>query len=312
MRVLVIGAAGLLGSNLCFQWEEEGLDVVGSYHSHPISFPRKTSVSLDIANSMEVFRVIKNISPDVIVHCAALANVDACEQNPNEAMRINSEGTTYIAQAAENNRAMLVYISTDSVFDGYTGLYREEDKPDPRNVYAKSKLQGERAVQHCCSDFLIIRTALYGWNAQDKQSLSEWILDRLNLDEEIPAFSDIFFTPILVNDLADLLKRALQKEIRGTLHLGSRDVCSKLDFAKELCALFGGNEKLISPCNIRDIPLIAPRPSNLSLNTLKASQDLDCAMPSVQEGLRHWKSLWDNGYAERLRSCVADPTVSIV
>ena len=108
MRVLVIGAAGLLGSNLCFQWEEEGLDVVCSYHSHLISFPRKTSVSLDIANSMEVFRVIKNISPDVIVHCAALANVDACEQNPNEAMRINSEGTTYIAQAAEKNPKNIV------------------------------------------------------------------------------------------------------------------------------------------------------------------------------------------------------------
>jgi dTDP-4-dehydrorhamnose reductase len=137
--------------------------------------------------------------PAWIVHCAAATNVDWCESHPVECMRVNAEAAGALARAARSIGARLVYISTDSVFDGVSGGYRETDPVSPVNHYARSKASGESAVLDEIPDALVLRTNIYGWNLQSKHSLAEWALARLEGGEVVPGFRDVSFSPLLVN-----------------------------------------------------------------------------------------------------------------
>ncbi|GAJ11079.1 unnamed protein product, partial [marine sediment metagenome] len=120
--------------------------------------------------------------------------------------RINAIASTFIARQAEQTGAHLIHISTDSVFDGTRGNYNEKDIPNPVNVYAKTKLEAEQKVMSILPAACIVRTVIYGWNYQNKFSLAEWIIHKLSHREKLRAFKDVLFSPILVNDLAEILR----------------------------------------------------------------------------------------------------------
>ena len=129
------------------------------------------------------------------MHCAAATNVDWCEDNPKQAEAINVQATADLAEIAAALNARFVYISTDSVFDGKRGDYAETDEPAPLNVYARSKLAGEQETLRLNAAAIVVRVSIYGWNAQKKESLAEWVLRRLEEGSDVPGFTDVFFTP---------------------------------------------------------------------------------------------------------------------
>ena len=307
-RILITGVGGLLGSNLAYTLRDR-FEVVGSYHSNPVNITGCTHVTMDLRQADQVESMVQKIKPQIVIHCAAETRVDYCEDRPEEAFRTNVEGTESLAKAAAQAGSKFLYISTDSVFDGKTGGYQEDAVPGPINSYARSKLQGEQVAQAEISDHLIIRTNIYGWNARPKVSLAEWVLERLESRCEVPAFADIFFSPILVNDLAEYLVQMIAMDLTGIYHVAAIDRCSKLDFAMMVCQIFDKDPDLIVASSSEDAGLKAPRPKNTFLDVTKISQALGKPMPSVAEGLRRFRSLKESGYVQGLRSILPEVEV---
>ena len=177
-RLLVTGGSGLLGSNIA-RTAAQDFDVHATYHSRCSQMPKITFVQLDIRDKQQVGSVLKRIEPDLVIHAAALVNVDYCETHPEESWAINVEGTENVALVSKEVDAKMIFISTDSVFDGEKGMYAEEDVPHPLNMYARTKLEGERRVLHCLPDSTIVRTAFYGWSLHNGISLAEWVVGSL-------------------------------------------------------------------------------------------------------------------------------------
>ncbi len=245
--------------------------------------------------------MLTSLQPTHIVHCAAATNVDWCEDHPNEASAINSEAPAFLARLAQELKSHFVYISTDAVFDGKQGNYSETDTPAPVNVYGETKLHGEQQVLQGSPLPLAIRVNIYGWNAQPKLSLAEWILSRLDSGKTVPGFTDVHFTPLLVNDLAELLLAMLDRGLSGLYHVVGSERVSKFEFARRVALVFGFDPEQVIPAQVAKAGLRAARPSDLSLSTRKISGALDRSMPDVESGLRRFRALRDAGYPQQLK-----------
>jgi dTDP-4-dehydrorhamnose reductase len=300
-RLLITGASGLLGINLVRTACAQGHTVVTACHRHPIEVPGVLSLLANLTSSVELKELVSQAEPDWIIHCAALTDVDYCQTHEAEAFLVNEELPGQLAIAARQCGAGLVHISTDAVFDGRRGNYSERDSSSPVNTYASSKWKGEEAVKRELENAAILRVNLYGWNTQEKLSLAEWVLTRLESGRAVPGFQDVVFTPILANDLGEIILQIIQNELSGIYHVAGSQCCSKYDFAVQLARVFGLDESLVKAVSIDDFPLHAPRPKNTSLNTQKISHVLGRAMPDLQAGLQRYKALRDSGEVQKLK-----------
>ncbi len=300
-RILVTGASGLLGANFVLAALQRGKEVAAVCHVHPLFFPGAETIVADLTDANSTKMIIRAWRPDWIVHCAALTDVDWCETHPEETWAVNVGVTRNLAAVSRAHGSGLVYISTDSVFDGTRGHYAETDTVGPLNVYARSKQAGEEAVQAAGGRYLIVRTNIYGWNAVDKMNLAEWVLSRLEQGQVVPGFTDVTFSPILVNDLSDLILDMLERRLTGLYHVAGAESCSKYEFACQLAAIFGLDQGRVHPASEMDAGLLAPRPKNTSLQTGKVSKALEQPMPDVASGLRRFKALRDSGFAGQLK-----------
>lgn len=302
-RLVVTGASGLLGASLCLLARERGLAVTALYGRHPFHAEGIDSRPLELADEAGMDAVLDEARPRWVVHCAAATGVDWCEDHPEDADRINADASGALARAAARVGAKLAYVSTDSVFDGERGGYTEDDEPAPLNAYARSKLRGEHRVREALSGALVLRTNLYGWNAQPKQSLGEWVLGRLEAGTPFPGFADVAFAPLLANDLAEMILGLLERGVAGTLHLAASDAVSKYDFARAIAEEFGHDPGLVTPARAADAAFRAPRPRDTSLAAARAAAALGRSMPTVRQGLGRFRALRDGGYVNLLKSC---------
>lgn len=299
-KLLITGASGLLGSNLILTYSDQ-FEVFAAYHQNPLETDRALCLQLDLTQLEQVMTVVQCLKPHWIIHCAAVTNVDYCELHPDQAWLVNVAATRNIAVAANSVKARLIYISTDSVFDGERGYYCEEDPPNPLNVYARTKLAGEEIVREISSNNLAIRTNIYGWNMQDKYCLAEWALDRLEKGVPINGFCDVYFSPILVNDLASIVLEMIKLEVSGVYHIGGAQRCSKYQFLRNLAAVFDLDPNLVQPSSVSESNLTARRPLDTSLCVCKVSRDLRVGMPGIMQGLHRFRSLRDTGYVAVLK-----------
>lgn len=302
--ILVTGASGLLGATLVSLAQEQGREVVGLYYRHPVHIAGVKLLPADLADQAETFRIFRDLKPSSVVHCAAATDVDWCEEHPDEAHRVNVTVPAAIARISSRTGVRLLYISTDSVFDGERGNYDEADTPAPVNEYAKTKLQGEREVLRQHPTASIARVNLYGWNAQKKNSLAEWVLRQLTLGKVVPGFSDVFFCPLLANDLADVMLALLDQDLGGLYHVVGSEAVSKYEFARRVASTFGFDPGQVMPARTADARLKARRPRDTSLNTKKISAVLGRPMPDIEAGLRNFARLRESGYADRIKSYV--------
>ncbi len=298
MKILITGANGLLGSNLVFLYSKH--NEVHATSRSKTTFKNCFNHKLDILN-FEDLKIIKNIKPDLVVHCAALTNVDYCEENTREAYEINVEGTRNLINACKNLNCYFVHISTDAVFNGNLSNYSEENIPDPINVYGRTKLEAEKIVQDSGLDYCILRTNIYGWNFKDKQSLAEWILSELKENKKTPGCKDIFFPPITVTNLGRIILEIYEKNLRGIFHVGGSESCSKFEFTKSIAKIFGYDENLICPKNSDEINFKAKRAKNMILNVQKSRQLLNTKIKNIVEGIQEFKDLKDKGYVKELK-----------
>jgi dTDP-4-dehydrorhamnose reductase len=299
--LLVTGASGLLGVNLLLHGRSIGRKAVGLSNHHRLSIPGVQMHRLDLTDQSAVRQIISDLRPTEIIHCAASTNVDWCESHPQETDQINVQASALLAQLAQECEARFVFVSTDSVFDGKQGNYSEADTPSPINVYAQSKLRAEQEVLRANPSAIVMRVTIYGWNAQSKTSLAEWILLELEAGKSVPGFTDVYFSPLLANDLAEIVIAALDHELHGLYHIVGSEKVSKYEFARRVASTFSFDPGEIKAVSMREAKLRAPRPSDISLSTEKIQVALGRPMPDVQTGLNKFLALRKSGYARQLK-----------
>lgn len=313
MNIFITGISGLLGLNLAHLARHD-FNVSGCYFKSPVISDGVKTFPLDVTNYPKVVEHLQRLKPDLIIHTAGLTNVEACESNPNLAYDMHVVASKHIARASSMLGSRLVHISTDHLFDGESPWNTETDDPEPINNYAKTKLQAEQVVIQECPQALIVRTNFFGWGTSLKASFSDWILRKLDLGEELTMFTDVYFTPILVNQLGRKIFDLVHKNADGIFNVAGSDRLSKYDFALEIARVFGYSTDLIRPISVRDFSFIARRPNDMSLSSTKASDFLDCPMPTTEEGLKELLSLRSRGWPEALAESVVtqSPTSEVV
>lgn len=304
-KLLITGATGLLGSNLIRQ-AVESYAVIGWAQSSANIFPGCAAECFDLTNRELTLQRLREVHPDTIVHCAAMTDVERCEREPNVAWAVNVDATRTLAQWSALHGAHFVFISTDSVFDGRCEHYCEDDQAAPVNEYARTKLAAEEVIRQCHPGTLILRANFYGWSLRRKLSLGEWMVEKLARREPLAAFANVQFNPLLVNDLGRIILDMIAHRATGLFHAAARNEYSKYEFALLIAETFGLDAGEVRPASVGDFGFSAQRPKNTTLAVGKVTQFLGREMSSVEEGLRSFKELLDNGYAASLMGKVPD------
>jgi dTDP-4-dehydrorhamnose reductase len=284
LRLLITGASGLLGASLINR-SRDALDVIACAHQTVLRASRFEVCNVDLVDAAQVDRIIKQYRPDWICHSAALTNVDLCQSEPALAYQQNVHASINIAKAGERHGSKLLLISTDSVFSGEQGNYVETDHPLPINVYAQTKLESECRVQAILSQALIARVNFYGWNIQAKHSLAEWVLKQLQSGSAVSGWTDVYFTPLFTNHLADLLLEMVRLDFQGIYHVGGSERVSKYDFARAVAEVWGYDPARVLKTKSKESDLSAPRPGDTSMCCDKLSHALKRSLPDLRGGL---------------------------
>lgn len=289
-KIYITGIAGLLGANLA-QELKKSYEITGS----DLIENSQVIVKYDVFDLLDFERLRNSIQkscPDILIHTAAMVNMDNCEHEPEHAHIMNYLLTEKLVEICAMNNIKLVYISTDAVFDGKKrGLYSEVDLPAPLSIYGKTKLKGEQSVLRYSSG-LVLRTNIYGINVQNKYSFGEWIVNALLQGETINMFDDIHFSPILVNDLACVIDKALKADLCGVYHAcGSGDI-TKYEFGVRVKEIFRIQTGKINKTTSDKGTFFAPRTQNMGMSNLKISAELEMTLPTPEESIRHFYQVY--------------------
>jgi dTDP-4-dehydrorhamnose reductase len=249
--ILIVGGSGFVGQNLTRFFKLKNLVTVTYLNSLLPSDLLETtkSIQLDIRDINTVLSTFDKLLPEVVIHAAGNKNVRYCESHPEEAYQTNALGTRNVARACHNVGARMIYISTDLVFSGTQGSYKETDLPLPSLVYGKTKLKGEEFALQELEDVAICRSGgIYGKNSP----LLRWLATELNSDRIVECFTDVFNTPTYVENLAEMIENIIPKKLTGVFHTVGRERVNRFEFFNTYASLFGLNVNLLSPAEAGD------------------------------------------------------------
>ena len=268
MKIVVIGASGLVGSNCLKYFTEQNLSVIGTYFSYQTS-NTKYYDTINLEN-LANFDIV-SFAPDCIVHCGALTNVDYCEAHEDESYSQNVTSTLNLINICKKTKAKLVFISTDYVFDGQSGPYRETDLLNPVNQYGFHKKMAEEAVQLQLADALILRiTNVYGDEKRNKNFIARLIeTHKNNLELHLNLPSDQYASPVNASDIAKSLYLLLKNGSKGVYHIASSDFYNRFSLASKVLSYLPGNKITILPVLTNNMNQGAKRPLTGGLLALK-------------------------------------------
>ena len=289
MKLLVTGASGLLGTRICQQAAKQNYQVYSAHSQHAPRFG--TPIKLDITDGTALKQIFDKTKPDVIVHSAALTDVDKCEKEKDLAWKINVESTSNIAQLCHKHNCFLVYVSTDYVFNGEKGNYKETDPTAPINNYGLTKLKGEEEIKQSRAEYCIARpSVIYGSiPAAGKVNFALWLIEKLAKKEETKTVTDQWNSPTLNTNLAEMILEIVEKRITGTFHLAGATRLSRYEFAQNIAETFNLDKNLLRPTTSEKMPWIAKRPRDTSLNVEKAKHTLNNKPLQISEALSRLK-----------------------
>ena len=303
MKIFISGISGLLGLNFAFH-AKGSYEIYGGFFSNSIQIPGIQVFKVDATDPLQVDEILSHIKPDIVVNLVALTNVDRCESDPTLAKLLNVEAAEHLARYAAHVGIPMVHISTDHIFDGSSPMRIEADSPRPINNYAATKLKGELVVQELCPDSLIVRTNFYGWGTSIRPSFTDWIISNVKTGNKLNMFSDVFFTPILIDQLIDYILDLIVKNVSGVYNIVGRERLSKYEFALQLADVFGYSTDVINPVSVDEFNFHAPRPRDMSLDGSKLEALLGTKMPSAAQGLNLLRILGARGKADQLESAL--------
>jgi dTDP-4-dehydrorhamnose reductase len=273
LKLLITGASGLYGSKLAQMALSKNFEVYSSDIQELSVFGN--FVKLDISGKTQVDETFKTIKPDFVVHAATLTDVDKCELNKTLAWKVNVEGTKNIVEAAKATGSFLIYISTDYIFGGETGRYKETDVPNPINYYGITKLKAEEIVKTQKEYFIARPSVMYGSTpAVGKVNFALWIIENLRKGEHVKIVTDQWNTPTLNTNLAEMTLEVIERKLTGIYHLCGATRVSRFKFAEQIADVFSLDKSLIEKVLSSQFTLPAKRPMDSSLDTSKAQQTM--------------------------------------
>ncbi len=284
-KIFITGASGFLGGHVYHQAREKW-QVLAGYNSNKSAGRGEDWIQLDLTDAKRVRAALKAFRPDVIIHCAANSNLDECEKSPDMASAINVKSAEYLISSANDLGSRLIFVSSDIVFNGEKGNYRETDPVSPISVYGRTKVRSEELLMRKSTNYVIARAALiYGRPKTGGSSFSVWIENQLKAGSSVSLYRDQFRTPVLVNNLAEALLELAENDYTGIIHLGGKNRIDRLTFGKQLCAAAGYDAGLLRAASMYDRKPAAPRPADVSLNIDKAGSVLHARLLNTTDGL---------------------------
>ena len=278
-KILITGSTGQLGNSLGKVFKSR-YDLVSTSRTKS---NKNTNYFLDITNSLLVKDMVSAISPDIIINLAALTNVDLCESNPDLAHAINFQGVKNLVNVF---KGPIIHLSTDYVFDGKLGQYKENDITNPINVYGVTKYKAEKILLEKSKESLVIRTnVLYDYQSKAKSSFLNWVVDSLKRGEKIKVVDDQFNNPTWTDSISVVIDRAIKADLNGLIHWGDFDWISRYDFANKIADKFNLQSNLIEPIKTEELNQVAPRPLNGGLDTTLAQDLLRLEPPQIDDCL---------------------------
>jgi dTDP-4-dehydrorhamnose reductase len=289
----ITGASGMLATALIERLHSE-YRIYATSRSKGVEKDQVSWQCFDLLDDRRLKSWLVGNNLDVIIHCAAIVKVDQCEKKPDIAENLHYRSTKIIADHFQKNEGQLIYISTDSLFDGKKiTLYTEKDKTNPLNAYAKTKLLGEKPVLKL-KNGLVLRTNIIGRGNNKNLTFAEWVVEGLIEKKAFTLFNDVFFSPLHVNDLADIIVQLIKKKTTGLFNAVSSNSLSKYEFGLKVADIFNIKDKVIIKGSIRDKKLIAKRPCNMGLSSNKLSAVLNKRMPSIERSIQLLKNQYEN------------------
>jgi len=291
MKILITGANGLLGQHLVkLLLDTTAHDIIATGKGDPryvVQNSRLHYYALDITDGMAVHSLFEKLLPDTIVHCAALTQADECELNPIKAWEINVTATRFIVEAAKKINAFLIFISTDFVFDGINGPYKETDTVNPVSYYGSTKVAAEKSVAESGLPYAIARTCLLYGNifAGTRNNVISWVKENLEEVKKIKVVSDQWRTPTFVEDLAKGILLIAEKKAVGLFHISGKDFLSPYDMAMATAAYLNLDASLIEKVDASVFTQPAKRPVTTGFIIDKAKNELGYEPLSFREGM---------------------------
>lgn len=288
-NVLITGSSGMLGKDICGVLDAERYQIFSVSREKPAQIVRGRHFQGDLADATLIHEVLEQSQPDIIIHCAAVVDVEKCEVEKKSADDVHVKATD-ILSSYKPQESRFIYISTDSVFDGVTGDYSEEDSVNPVNYYALSKHQGETITLRNNPNSAVIRTNIYGFHIPLGKSLAEWAITNLSSDKAISGFSDTTFNPLYTKQLSSIINNEfLATDYCGIWNVVSDRALSKYDFLVKLAKVFGFSESLVLESKMASVSFAARRPKNTSLNPRRL-KSIVSVLPSLEAGLESLKT----------------------
>ncbi|MEJ7768442.1 MAG: SDR family oxidoreductase [Chitinophagaceae bacterium] len=291
MKVLVTGANGLLGQNLVGSLVTNGVNVVatgrGSMRLPVKPFGHFKYYEADVVDDLAIRKIFEVEKPDVLVHAAAMTQIDECEQNQEDCSAVNVRATEQLLRVAEKYNAFFLFVSTDFVFDGKKGNYREEDPVSPVSWYGHTKVLAERFVAASNISWAIVRTCLVFGNIREgmRSNIISWVKDSLSQGKEINVVNDQFRTPTYVGDLAKGIFDVIRLKANGIFHLSGKDVLTPYEMALATARYYQLNAGLVNQVDASVFTQPAKRPPRTGLDISKARRLLGYEPLSFVEGL---------------------------
>lgn len=288
--VLVTGANGFVGQYLIENLLLHNFHVIATGKGGSrlrTTHPNLTYESMDFTIQDEVTNIFKSYEPGVVVHTGALSKPDECEQNKKGAFDVNVAGTSILLNAAERYGSHFIFLSTDFIFSGARGMYKEEDEAVPVNYYGETKLLAEHAVRGYPFLFTIVRTVLvYGHPGGGRDNILTLVASKLRKGEELKIFNDQVRTPTFVGDLAKAIVSIIQLKARGIFHISGEDVLTPFQMACAVARFLSLDERLIRPVDEANFAQPARRPLRTGLDISKSKKILGFKPTFFTDGLK--------------------------
>jgi dTDP-4-dehydrorhamnose reductase len=289
-KVLITGSNGLLGQKLLDLYLTiEDIELIATARGEN-RYPRKegyTYTSLDITNEKEVQHVIAQHAPDCIINTAAMTNVDSCETDKEGCDKLNVDAVAYLIAAANTAGAHLIHLSTDFIFDGKKGPYKEDDEPNPLSYYGHSKLLAENMVREYCTKWSIARTVLvYGVvNDMSRSNIVLWAKGALEKGQPINVVDDQFRTPTLAEDLAKGCQLIENKQAKGIYNISGKDQMSILELVQRVANYFDLDASVLRVVSSESLNQPAKRPPLTGFDLTKSRKVLGYEPHSFEQGI---------------------------
>lgn len=281
-RVLLLTAASLVGDYLQKVFADAGYVVTACRQRQQSD--ERDPLAVDLTDAASLRAVFERTQPEIVLLCAALTNVDLCEQQPELAYAVNTAGPAEVARLCAD-KAKLVFFSSDYVFDGQHGPYSEEDEPSPIDYYGRTKLEAEQAIRVLCPGHLIIRTTVVYGCEQAGKNFAMSLVKTLSQGQQRKVPADQVGTPTHALNLCRIVRELVSSGCQGVYNVVGPDLINRYDFALEICREFGLDKGLLVPVTTAELKQPAPRPLQAGLRIDKVCAQASTKPMGVREGL---------------------------